>query len=153
MSQNESLHVRWDDGQEGAVMSEDFGNPDLEDRFKDAKVLRFEDGREYDGPTTARGMAQKLEREKADRPARSPRAKGSVATRDKTRGGSGASRGRSAEAHAQHVHRTAGPTRTEDDHAGDGAGAEQQAAGTTGETTDQVRPVDPAVGEPDRGEG
>lgn len=165
MSQNESLHVRWPDGQEGAVLSEDFGNPDLEDRFDGAKVLRYEDGREYDGPTTARGMVQRLEREKSDRPARAPRGKGSGATREKTRGksgeshGQGGTRGRSGETHGQsaepHGHRGehgGGRTGTEDDDAGDGARAEQQAAGATGENTDAVGPVDPAVGAADRGE-
>lgn len=57
--------IRYPDGREGAVLPEDFANPKLADNFKDAKILRFEDGSPWDGPTTPGGLARKEEREEA----------------------------------------------------------------------------------------
>lgn len=57
--------IRYEDGREGAVLPERFGDPELADNFKGARILRYEDGTEWDGPTTPEGMARKEEREVA----------------------------------------------------------------------------------------
>lgn len=55
--------VRWPNGAEGAVLPADFADEAKADNFKGARILRWESGESYDGPTTPEGAARKEERE------------------------------------------------------------------------------------------
>lgn len=57
--------IRFPDGREGAVLPEDFADEAKADNFEGARIVRWEDGTEYDGPTTPEGMARREEREAA----------------------------------------------------------------------------------------
>lgn len=59
------LLIRWEDGRQGGVKPADFADPEKADNFKGARVISWEDGSEYDGPTTAEGAARRAEREAA----------------------------------------------------------------------------------------
>lgn len=61
------LLIRWPDGREGAVLPADFADPKKAEAFEGARAVSYEDGSEWDGPTTADGMARRAEREVAAR--------------------------------------------------------------------------------------
>lgn len=58
------LKVQWEDGRDGGVLESDFANPEKAEAFKGARVVSYEDGTEYDGPTTHEGMVRRAERER-----------------------------------------------------------------------------------------
>ncbi len=64
------LLVRWPNGAEGAVLPGDFADPKKADNFEGARVISYETGEPYDGPTTPEGMARKEEREAEPEPER-----------------------------------------------------------------------------------
>lgn len=57
------LLIRWADGRMGGVLPKDFADPDKAKNFEDARVVSWESGEVYEGPTTPEGMARKAERE------------------------------------------------------------------------------------------